>query len=302
MRSIDGLLERVSMNRRAASLFLVFALAACGGRTETPQPADPAATATAATPPAQPPTPPALAGPSGTIIGIVRLADGAEVPSWPAQAMPHPPGSQVQRPDLCGPPKLTDTQSARLDAANRGLSGVLVAPSDFDRAPTPVPATHQVAIRGCTLDPPFLVATLGDTLHLTNATNYPFLPTGGEGPGITQALMKDQTRDFSLDRVGPRTIGCNAFGLACGRTDVMTMAHPLHAVTARNGSYRIENVPANQDLRLHAWNPLFRETVVPVRLAAGETKTIDIVLTPAPIQVQPEVPTTPRDPREGDIY
>lgn len=286
------------MNRRAASLVAVLALAACGGRTETPPQTDPAVT-----PPATPTPPAPPAGPSGTVIGIVRLAEGAVLPSWPLQAMPHPPGTQVPRPELCGPPKLTDTQSARLDAATRGLSGVLVAPSDFDRAPPITATTHQLTIRECRLEPAFLVATVGDRVVLTNRTDYPFLPTGGEGPGVTQALLGGQTREFALDRVGPRTIGCNAFGSACGRTDVMTMAHPIHAVTGADGRFRIERVPANEDLRLHAWNPLFEETVLPLRLAPGETKTIDIVLTPAPIQVQPEVPPgPPRDPREGDIH
>lgn len=285
------------MNRCVASLVVVLALAACGGRTETPPPP-------AVTPPVATPTPPpAPDGPSGTIIGIVRLAEGATLPSWPVQAMPRPPGVPVARPDLCGPPKLTDSQSARMDPATRGLSGVLIAPSDFDRAPTHTPVTLNVVIRDCHLEPPFLDATNGDILRLTNDTDYPFLPTGGEGPGLTQALLHGQTRDFPLDRVGPRTISCNSFGYECGRTDVMTLTHPLHAVTGADGHFRIEHVPANEDLRLHAWNPLFEESVVPLRLAPGETKTFDFVLTPAPIRIMPTPPAgPPRDPREGDIH
>lgn len=286
---------------RCAFLLVVLALASgCSGRSHAPTPvADPHAAAPPAHTPATPPTP--AAGPSGTIIGIVRLAEGAELPSWPDAAMPRPPGTPMQRPEVCGPPKLSYHWSARLDAATRGLQGVLVAPSDFDAAPTATPVTHEIAIRDCQLEPAFLVATRGDTVRLTNATDYPFVPGGGEGPGIMQALMHGQTRDFALDRLGPRTIACNALGWECGRTDVMTMAHPFHAVTGADGRFRIEHVPANEDLRLHAWNPLFDETVVPLRLAPGETKTIELVLTPAPVQAPPP-PGPPRDPRLGDIH
>jgi hypothetical protein len=237
------------------------------------------------------------------VIGIVRLAEGAAVPSWPEQAMPRPPGTRQIHPEVCGPPKLTDGQPARLDAATRALSGILVAPSDFDRAPAAAPVTHELTIRECRLDPPFFVATVGDRVRLSNATDYPFVPMAGEGAGITQALLFQQTREFPLQRPGARMVGCTTFGSACGRTDIMVMAHPLHALSGADGHFRIERVPANQDLQLHAWNPLFQESVVPLRVAPGETKTVEFVMTPAPVQAPAEPPPgPPRDPREGDIH
>lgn len=286
---------------RCAHLLVLLALSqvlGCSGRPSSPQPGAAPGVAHAPVAPVEPPS-----APSGTVIGIVRLAQGAVLPSWPAQAMPRPPGTQVPRPEVCGPPKLTDTQSARLDAATRALEGILVAPSDFDHAPPAGPVTHQLTIRECRLEPAFLVATVGDRVRLANATDYPFLPTAGAGSGITQALLSGQTRDLTLGHAGPRMVGCSALGVACGRSDIMVMAHPLHAVTSADGRFRIERVPANQDLHLHAWNPLFQESVVPLRLSPGETKTVEFALTPATLQVPAEPPPgPPRDPREGDIH
>jgi hypothetical protein len=234
----------------------------------------------------------------------VRLADGESLSSWPDALMPRPPGDPVARPDLCGPPKLADKQSARMaDPGTRALSGVLIAPVGFQWAPPRRAVTHELAIRDCMIDRPFLDATLGDRIRLTNETDYPFLPTGGEGPGVTQALMRGQSREFTLDRPGPRTVACNAFGLACGRADVMVLAHPLHATTGADGRFRIEQVQANQDLRIHAWNPLLQETSQTVRLNPGETRTLEFVMRAATV-APPAAPAQgpPRDPREGDIH
>jgi hypothetical protein len=279
----------------------------CGSR-ENPTPrgaAAPGAGAAAEAPAAggraaSPPTPP----PTGTIIGVVRLAEGESVSSWPDALMPRPPGDPVARPDVCGPPKLTDKQSARVaDPATRALSGVLIAPVGFDWAPPRSPVTHELVIRDCVIDRAFLDASLGDRIRLTNDTDYPFLPTGGEGPGITQALTRGQTREFTIDRPGPRTVACNAFGLACGRTDVMVLAHTLHAVTGAEGRFRIEKVQANKELRVHAWNPLLQESRQTVTLAPGETRTLEFVMRPATIEAPAAPPQgPPRDPREGDIH
>ena len=289
---------RNAMSGLALSLCLCLSFAACGPR-EAPA-SGAAANAPAKAPEPPPPAPP----PTGTLVGVVRFAEGTAPSSWPEALMPRPPGSPVQRPEVCGPPKLVDTQSARVaDPATRAVSGVLIAPTGFSWAPPPTPVTHEVAIRDCMLDIPFLDATVGDRVRLTNETDYPFLPTGGEGPGITQALVKGQTREFTLGRVGPRTLACNAFGAACGRTDVMTLVHPLHAVSGADGRFRIERVQANVELRVHAWNPLVEESVQTVRLAPGETKTLEFVVRPATVQAPPAAPPgPPRDPREGDIH
>jgi hypothetical protein len=283
------------------------ALSGCGPRGgSTAQESAPAANpeppaAGPAVPGANPSAPPP---PTGTIVGIVRLAEGETVSSWPDALMPRPPGEPVARPDVCGPPKLTDKQSARVaDPATRAVSGVLIAPVGFTWAPPPRPVTHELAIRDCILDRPFLAASIGDRVRLTNDTDYPFLPTAGEGPGITQALTRGQTRELTLDRPGPRTVACNAFGLACGRADVMVLGHTLHAVTGVDGRFRIEKVQANTELRIHAWNPLLQESNQTIKLAPGETRTLEFVMRPATIQPPAAPPPAPpRDPREGDIH
>jgi hypothetical protein len=109
---------------------------------------------------------------------------------------------------------------------------------------------------------------------------------------MMQALMKDETRDFPLETGGIYNVTCG-FAAPCGRTDVVVVYHPVHAVTGADGHFRIENVPAGQEVELHAWHPLFEEVMARVTVAAGHTETLELTLTPVPTpEAPPETPPT----------
>lgn len=271
---------------RRLSLPVVVALGAailggchgCGQEPEEPESARPRAS-----------TGPSAAS-SAVIEGTIRLAEGAELPGWPENPM-TPPTPRPSLPDACTPADDSDRFPVRRAPGN-ALAGVLVTLSDFQSEPPHEPITHEVTITDCRLTPSIVVATRGDHLRITNQTDYPFVPD--LGLGVMQALLHEHSRDLDLVRGGVRTLQCG-FAASCGRTEVVTLYHPLHAVTDENGHYRIENVPANDELRVSAWHPLFRDQGETVTLAPGATQTVDIALMPAPPR-EPEPEEPPVDP------
>lgn len=228
---------------------------------------------------------------SASIEGVVVLADGEELPLYPLLANENQPAP----PRECAPPKLSDRQPVTMPlaaapdpgviaaaaipgAVPRGLDGVIMGASEFKKSPSFTKQIHEVAIRDCRLVPETIVATRGDVLRLTNETDYPFLPELGKSQ-LLQTLLKGESRDIPLDRGGVLSLGCG-FAASCGHSDVVVFYHPIRTLSAKGGQFRLDNVPTNEDVVIHAWHPLFEEAVQTVRLAPGETKKLRFVLKP----------------------
>ena len=177
----------------------------------------------------------------------------------------------------------------------RGLAGVVVGLTDFAADDEPEPTRHEVTIEDCRIGPPVIAASIGDTVRLSNETDYPFLPS--LGGGVLEALMYRDHRDIELDRAGVRSLTCG-FAAPCGRTEVLIVPHPFHAVTTRDGEFRIENVPAGEELGVQAWFPLlFEEAGETLTLEEGEERSVTLTLRPAELPPPPE----PYDPNDPDI-
>jgi hypothetical protein len=265
----------------ALSLAAIFLLVACDGcGSEPANPPSEAETASSGS---------SESRPVGTVEGVVRFAEGAELPAYPPMALAR----SSERPDLCPPQRPDHDRPVRM-GGGRGLEGVLVAAHGFveEDVAAPEPQVRDIAIRGCQLTPALVVGVRGDTLRITNEDDHPFLPTM---PGTNQfrALMEGQTRDIPLDEGNVFPIECT-FAAPCGRTDVIVSYHPVYAVTGEGGRYRIENVPADADLSIHAFHPLFSEATVEVRVGAGETVQRDLVIGTATL------PTPPAEGAEDD--
>lgn len=266
-----------------SSLGLALTLSACGSEASTP-PTDPATGATET--PTPTPTPEQNI-PFGTIEGIVRLAEGATLPAFETNPM------ATDRPiaDLpadCPPAQESDRQPVQV-AANGGLTNlIIVATGDQDHWPhSGEPRTHTVRIEHCRLSPRVLVAERGDTVHLENSTTFPFFPD--LGTGMTRALIPTDPIDVVLDTGGARAVECG-FANPCGRLDIVTLYHPVHTVTNAEGTFRLTNVPAGQDVRINAWHPLFIEGHATARVEAGQTTHVELVISPpAPPPPAPSV-------------
>ena len=239
--------------------------------------------------------------PTGTIEGVVRLAPGTTLPRYADNPMVSA-GASAPLPEGCAQPNESDRQPVQVGASGGLTNLVIVATGDRERWPdTAGPRTHTARIEGCRLVPHTLVAERGDTIHFENETTFPFFPD--LGTGFTRALLPTDPLDMVLDQGGVRSIGCG-FANACGRMEVVTLYHPVFTVSDAEGRFRMTNVPADQDVRVTAWHPLFQEIGGTARVSVGGTTTLELVITPvAPPEPPPTTtePATPRDPLAGDI-
>jgi hypothetical protein len=240
----------------------------CGGKIEPEAAEKPKATAPAAPQ-------------NGVIEGRVRLAPGYELPAYAQPQMERKVLAHTEHaplPESCAPPKTTDRQPVKLADDGVSLSGVVVAGSQFSHAQKRAPMMHEVLIEDCRLKPSVVVAMKGDMLRVRSALDYPFMPAFGEEP-VVRTLIRGQTYDAKLETPGVAPLLCG-FTAPCGRTDVITLMHPVAAVTDAKGKFKIDAFPAGESVALSAWHPLFKESRIEVRVEPGETKQVELVLTP----------------------
>jgi hypothetical protein len=229
----------------------------------------------AAPPPAPPPKP-------SVVEGVVRLAEGAELPRYTPEQMERKVLEHVQRaalPPACTPPQNDDALPVRSNEAGL-LEGVMVAVSGFKGFVSRAPRIHEVTIKDCRLAPRLVVAMRGDVLRIRNEVDYAFMPTFGP-TSIVETLTRGQTKDVKLEQNGVQSVLCG-FTAPCGRSDVVTLFHSLFAVTDAQGHFQISDFPEDQDVELHAWHPLFADSKLQVRITKGETRKVELVLTPTP--------------------
>lgn len=234
------------------------------------------------------PRPEGSSSSTAIIEGVIRLAPESATPAYPENPM-VPPAGRPEPPDTCADPQQRD-RSPLQPTADRALNGVLVALHDFSTVPPVEPVTREMTITDCRLSPRLVVATRGDTLRLTNETEYPFLPDFGTG--VMQALLHGTAREVELGQGGVRTLQCG-FAAPCGRAEIVTMYHSLHAVSDEAGRFRITGVPAGEELRISAWHPLVQEASETLTLRGGETRTVEIVVSAA--EITAPAPVEPTD-------
>jgi hypothetical protein len=238
---------------------------------------------------------PEPAAKTGVLIGSVRLAPGAELPSYAPEQMERKVLKHIERgafPESCTPPKLDDRKPVRLTSDGK-LAGVLVAASDFARNPPHAPRTWDVTIKDCRLTPSLVVAVQGDTLRLSSEVNFPFMPQLGSSP-LSETLVPGQTKDYPLQANGVSSVLCG-FTAPCGRTDVVVLLHALYAVTDAEGNFRIEGFPADETVHVNAWHPLFAAQEQTVRVPAGGEQRLELVIAPLaqPTAAAPAEQTAP---------
>lgn len=216
----------------------------------------------------------------GVIEGTVRLAEAHELPEVPPKMMFLQVLQQTEPlplPAECTPAKQADRRPVQLGPGNT-LGSIFLAASDYKTSVSRAPKTHEVTIRDCRLTPMVIGAMRGDTLRITSETDYAFMPQFGAA-NFSETIVKGQERKHTLEALGVQSVLCG-FTAQCGRTDIITVAHPLYTLSDQNGHFRIEGIPANETFNLNAWHPLFKATTHSVKVGPGETKQIDFVMTP----------------------
>lgn len=265
-------------SRSAPWLLVLLALASCDacGKKAPPAPAPPPIDR-----PAGPVGKPE-ADPLGVLEGSIRLAS-PEAPAFTPeelerQVLQH--NTRQPWPAECTPPKLADRRPLQLTDDGK-LSGVVVAASEFkNNAPLRPPRVHEVVLRDCRLTPSIVLAQQGDTLRVTSEVKFPFMPGYGP-PSQIKTLIPGQTYEVPLNVLGAAPITCG-FTAPCGRTDVIVLSHGHAALSDEKGNFRIDSFPAGERVRVSAWHPLLNASETEIELAPGETKSIELIVSPAP--------------------
>ena len=268
---------RSSCSRTAAALAAaVLAVSAvgceCGGTRDGEGGEDPAPPSTERT---------------GTIVGIVRLAAGAGIPEYPESPTQIP--GRPALPEHCTPSQQADRTPVVPAPETGGLTHLSIVVTGEDQARWPgagEPVTHELRIHDCRLTPSTVVGTRGDVLRVVNENpEDPFFIDLGDG----MMQYRSEPREITLEQGGVRTIQCG-FAAPCGRTELITLYHPIHGTSGADGRFRIENVPADQPVRVTAWHPLFEETATTTTVGAGETVEVELTIRPFAARVPPSAP------------
>jgi hypothetical protein len=239
--------------------------------------------------PPKPETQPAVTKPKGpaVVTGRVLLAPGATLPTFTPAEMEYKVLQHVERgawPDECTPPRIDDRQPVKR-TDDGFLANVMVAASEFSRPSTRPPKTHELTIRDCRLTPTMVVALHGDLLRIQSEIKFPFMPMYTPSPS-SKSLIPGQHQDHKLDKLGHQPVRCT-FTAPCGRTDVVVLSHTVAAITDETGHFRIDDFPPDETVLVNAWHPLFQPAEQSVRVAPGETRDIEITLTPVPQEAEP---------------
>ncbi len=220
----------------------------------------------------------------GTVRGVVRLAEGAELPSYTEAEVGHILGV-----GSCPGPGEADAHPVKL-GEGRALDGVMLSATGdpkafFAQVPPHTPVERRVVIDGCRLAPRLVVALRGDRLVIQNQTREPMFPVVGHA-AYADSLVFGASRTVELERAGVDMISCGVAPF-CGRADLIVVMNPVFATTGQAGRFEMSNVPADQPITIHAWHPLFREARASTRVAAGGEVTVDLVLEPRPTPPPP---------------
>lgn len=217
----------------------------------------------------------------GILTGQVLLAKNQALPRYNIDQMRGGQfgGQQSALPSLCPSQSLDGTVVKMVDG--RRLSGALVSLTGFQEKPKKHKArVHIVKLKDCRLDPPLIVAALGDTLMLRNETKHTFLPRFGTKP-VFKSVPYRGKKEYPLEKAGVHMLSCGV-GAPCGRVDVVVLRHRLATKTDEHGLFRLEGVPRRQRLVAHAWHPLFQEGKKTFALGPDGTKDILLTIKPAP--------------------
>jgi hypothetical protein len=226
--------------------------------------------------------------PVATVFGHVRLAPGEPVPRYPETLLGHEPLRPREAPgplpEACAAAGVAARMPVTIDTA-RGLAGMVVTASDFRRYRPAKPVARRVRIARCALQPQTITMTEGDRLVLENLDDFPFAPLFG--PAYEAKPLPRGLRLFLPTFPGTiEPLSCSS-DAPCGRSDVFMLRHPVHTVSDASGAFRIENVPAGEQVRLTALHPLFEEADAQLWLDPGQELQVDLVVRPKPRFVTP---------------
>ncbi len=167
-------------------------------------------------------------------------------------------------PQDCGP--IQSLGNIIISSQNQGIKNVILALNDVplpqDHSPQPVPFTLDN--RDCQFQPHVAVLTTESSIEVVNSDPI-FHSVHWYGfSNLNQALGPHQSKVVqTVRRPGYVIVKCDVHGWmqAFFRVD----DHPFHSVSAEDGTFRIENIPAGSYM-LEVWHEYFGEQELTVNI------------------------------------
>lgn len=177
-------------------------------------------------------------------------------------------------PEACG--RVQSRRDLLVSEVGRGIRDVIVAVTGIPEEvrPTVEPGHLVLDNRDCRFEPRAAVVTVGSTLETVNQD--PVLHTVhlyGAREHNLALPVQGISRSVRLDEPGMITVLCDVHGWM--RATVRVDPHPFHAVTDRDGRFRIPDVPAGTR-ELEIWHERLGRLQRTVRLDPGSTEEIEI--------------------------
>jgi hypothetical protein len=227
---------------------------------------------------------PAYAGPTGSVEGTVTIT-GPASPSVPVDA-----SKCAAALDTYG--KLFRDGTPATPGGPRPLADavvVVVGYSDY-YVPEKNEAQKITLGVGCGYPSRTVAVTFGQRLELTNQSTFLFAPlidaystpavmvVPPHGTGDPVKIYPQRAGHFIMtDRLVPYI-----------KEDLYVFRHPLHAVTDKNGHYRVDGVPVGS-LKVGVFHPGANASAeIPVDVVAGKTATTDVKLVYKPAGPPPK--------------
>src|SRR5580658_10456926 len=218
-------------------------------------------------------SPPTATG--ATVRGSVRFE--GKIPAGKAISMSADP--------VCAKQHLSPVMAQEVMADSKGdLQNVIVFVSEglgdrtFD-APTEPVVVEQ---KGCMYMPHVLAVRANQTLHLINddPTSHNIHPTPANNREWNKAELPGSTMDETFSRPEIAIpVKCNIHPWMRGY--IAVFKHPYFAVTGKNGSFDLSNLPPGTYM-IEAWHEKLGTATQKITIGASETKNLDFVFKSKP--------------------
>ena len=215
---------------------------------------------------------PALAQPTGSLAGTVRLAGKPPV---------REPLPVFKHEEVCGKGVPDD----RLVVSGTGAVRWAVVTVEGVPANAPPPRTDPGVVldnHTCRFSPHVLVAEVGQTLDIHNSD--PILHNADarlDGATVFNfALPPDRMVHTKLDRAGTMAVSCDVRH-SWMSAFIVVATHPFHTTTDAYGEYQIDDLPPGT-YTLRVWHEVLGTEERPLTIEAGHVANVDVTFPAQP--------------------
>jgi len=213
-----------------------------------------------------------------------EFSDGGTITGLVLYKGPKPPNTKiaiVKDHDTCGRretvvPKIRVDEKGRVAEAVVFLTDITRGKAFAKRDKPPVIDQHL-----CTFVPHVQAVRVGEPVEIINSDDV------AHNINVTQRIytlfnilqpLKNMKAEKRFTRPGVVKLRCNVHDWMNGYVYVFN--NPYHQVTAADGAFRLENVPAGE-YELAVWQEHLKEQYFKVKVKAGETTNLSVELAPA---------------------